>query len=82
MNQKNPPNKKPNGISVAGEEYRATVMLINTRDPTGRPKLVTILHDDQEIEIAGGEEFLIAYVSRKMLRKTKGPDAEPKPEGG
>ena len=63
--------KKPNGISVAGEEYRATVFLINTKDAHGRPKLCTALHDDQSIDLAGGEEFLIAYVSAKMLAKKK-----------
>ena len=62
--------KKPIGISIAGEEYKATVMLIHTKDEKGRPKLLTILHDEQKVELAVGEEFLIAYVSRKMLKET------------
>ena len=33
--------KKPAGISVVGEEYGATVFLINTKDQHGRPKLCT-----------------------------------------
>lgn len=63
--------KKPAGISVAGEEFEATVFLIHTKDEHGRPKLCTVLHEEQSIDIAGGEEFLVAYVTRKMLRKRK-----------
>ncbi len=61
----------PKGISVAGEEYRVAVLLINTKDSKGRPKLCTFIHEEQSIELAGGEEFLTAFVPRKMLQERK-----------
>lgn len=67
--------KTPGGISVAGEDYQVVVLLINTKDPDGRPKLTTFIHDDNTISLAGGEEFITAYVPRHMLRKRRKPDA-------
>ena len=50
--------ERPGNINLDGEVFRATLMLINTRDRHGRPKLVTILHDDEIIDLHGDEEFL------------------------
>lgn len=60
--------KSPPQIRVAEETYKATVLLIHSK-VEGVPKLLSLLRDDQTIDLAGGEEFLIAYVPAHMLEK-------------
>ena len=60
--------KHPPQIRVLDETYKATVFLIHSK-VDGVPKLLSLLRDDQTIDLAGGEEFLIAYVPAHMLEK-------------
>ncbi len=64
-----PGPKKPGRISLGGETYYATVFLILAKNPDGSPSLCRLIPDDHQVELAGGEEFLICYVSATMLRK-------------
>lgn len=52
-----------------GERYKLVVGLIHSKDEKGRPKLITLIHDEQTINLAGGEEFVTLYLPAKMLRK-------------
>lgn len=55
-----------------GKELRfvETIFLINTKYPDGSPRNCTLLPDDHTIELAGGEEFLRAFVNEEMLSKS------------
>lgn len=57
------PKELPPVIQLAnGYLFKLAVLLIHHRDQNGRPKLVTILHDDDLIDIAGGEDFQVVYL--------------------
>lgn len=62
------PENKPRIIVLGGERYHATVFKIQTRYENGIPEDCTLLHDNITVEVVGGEAFLIAYVSERMLR--------------
>lgn len=62
---KKPP--RPEVIKAGSEWYKLVVLLIHTKDRDGRPKLATFVHDDEKIDLAGGEEFITAYVPKNML---------------
>lgn len=59
----------PDHIDVCGEVYKLTVMLIHAKNPDGSPSLMTRIPDDRKINLAGGEEFMTAYVPRAMVTK-------------
>ena len=66
--------KKRNGlparIHIEGQgTYVPVVMKIQTKDEQGRPEDLTLVPDDRSVEIVGGEEFLIAYVLRKLVKR-------------
>jgi hypothetical protein len=52
----------PDGVTINGVEHRRVVLLVHSRDRHDRPKLLTIIHADETVELAGGEEFITAYV--------------------
>lgn len=66
MSKKRPP-KMPRVIITPRGRYVAQVFLINTKEK-GVPRLCTMIPDDHEINLAGGEEFLIAYVPEHMTK--------------
>lgn len=51
-------------------EYHAQVFLIHTKN-NGVPRLCTLIPDGGTIELAGGEEFMICYVAKKMLEENQ-----------
>jgi hypothetical protein len=59
---------KPARLSLGGESYVPIVLLIHTKNPDGSPALMTSIPDDHKIDLAGGEEFMIAYAPRSMVK--------------
>lgn len=53
--------------TAAGDRYIPTLFRIESRDEKGRPESLVLLPGDRQIEIVGGEEFLIAYVLAQTL---------------
>lgn len=65
-----PKDNKPKEIFIpSAGKYRAAVLLVNTKDEHGRPKLCTFLHEEQSIHLAGGEEFVIVYAGKSVYEK-------------
>ena len=62
------PEKRPKIVNVGGDLYYSTLFLIHTKHPDGTPALCKLMKDDGVIDLAGGEEFFIAYVSKTMLK--------------
>jgi hypothetical protein len=62
---------KPRTIYVNGERFDAVPFLINTKNSSGRPRLCTMMEEDAGISLAGGEEFMVCYVSQVMQRGGK-----------
>lgn len=60
---------RPEVVKAGTEWYQLVVLLIHTKNQHGRPKLATFLHDEEKIELAGGEEFVTAYVPKAVLEK-------------
>lgn len=54
----------PGVLTVGGKRYIRVACLVHTkqRDKGERPKLLSIIYHDEKVELAGGEEFVIAYV--------------------
>lgn len=42
------------------------LFLINTKYPDGSPRNCTLIPDEHIVDLAGGEEFLRAYIDEKM----------------
>lgn len=66
---------KPKVLNLNGEAYVPVVLLIHTKHPDGSPALMKSIRDDDTIELAGGEEFMIAYAPRSMVKPDR-PSAE------
>lgn len=60
---------KPQIVKAGDEWYQLVVLLIHSKDARGRPKLATFIHDEETVDLAGGEEFITAFVPKKMLEK-------------
>lgn len=60
--------KMPAVLSLNGEPYVPVVLLIHTKFPDGTPALMKRIRDDDKIELAGGEEFMIGYAPKHMVR--------------
>lgn len=56
-------------VVIDNEVYVPIVLLIHTKNPDGSPGLMKHIGWDDTIELAGGEEFLVAYAPRKMIAK-------------
>lgn len=63
------PPTQPLRISVNGEPYRLMVFIIHTKDARDHrtPALCKMLKDGDAIDLAGGEEFMTAYVPENMI---------------
>lgn len=49
--------------NIKGKDYQLVVLHVLERDAEGRPSKVTVGYDDTTFKVAGGEQFLTAYVS-------------------
>ena len=49
------------------QEYVVAIGLLHTKDEQKRPKLVSIVYDDDTIELAGGEEFMTVLIPKVMI---------------
>lgn len=59
---------KPLRLSIGGECYVPVVLLIHTKHPDGSPALMTSIPEDRKIDLAGGEEFMVAFAPRSMVK--------------
>ena len=62
---------KPGRLILGDESYVPIVLLIHTKNPDGSPGLMKHIAEDATIELAGGEEFMIAYAPEKMIRRPR-----------
>lgn len=60
-------SKAPKIIDIKGRRYKLTLFLINTRNSAGFPKLLTRIEETTIVSLAGGEEFMTAYVPEEMV---------------
>lgn len=59
---------KPGKLTMPnGDKYRPTVLLITSRTPNGLPHECRIIHDDETVQLKGGEEFAVVYILEKLL---------------
>lgn len=60
---------KPGQIQFSDDKkYRATVLHVTGRTENGRPRECRVLHDDESIDLQGGEQFVIVYFPVEMLQ--------------
>lgn len=56
----------PGRIIINGEPWCATTFLVHTKD--GKvPALCKLLQEGKEVDLQGGEEFMVAYVRSRVL---------------
>ncbi len=63
---------KPALLNLGGEAYVPVVLLIHTKFPDGTPALMKRIRDGDSIDLAGGEEFMIGYAPKSMVRREDG----------
>ena len=51
----------PRLVSVDGQIYQLTVLLVHTRHKDGVPALVKVLKEDSPMEMQGEEGFMVVY---------------------
>ena len=54
---------------LAGEPFKPIVLLVTGRCPDGRPGTCVMVHDDQTVQLQGGEEFIVGFAPAKVLAK-------------
>lgn len=59
---------KPRTLVLGDEPYVPIVLLIHTKNPDGSPGLMKHITDEQTIDLAGGEEFMVAYAPKAMIK--------------
>lgn len=64
--------RKPTTILVGDDKYVATVFKVDEHDPDGVPRKLTMVGDNEEITLEGGEHFVIMYMLFSMRRQSKG----------
>ena len=52
----------PRTKTVRGQIYNASVFQILTKDALGRPKDTRMIHEEETVNLEGGEEFMVGYV--------------------
>jgi hypothetical protein len=60
--RENMPPKKVTSVTLAGERYEATVLLVTARDSQGRPKFLEIMYEGDAAKVNGAPDFMIAYL--------------------
>ena len=56
----------PRTKTVRGEVYVACVFQILAKDDLGRPKDTKMIHAEETVNIAGGEEFMVGFVLKPL----------------
>lgn len=56
-------------VLVDAEVYRASVLLVRSRDVNGRPLQCEVIHQDRKVDVEDGTEFLIIYMRGDELVK-------------
>ncbi len=60
---------RPALVNVAGTTYVPIVLLIHTKHQDGSPALMKHIQDDATIDLQGGEEFMIVYAPKAMIKQ-------------
>lgn len=60
--------KRPTKLVVGGVQYEAVVLKVEQRT-NGQPRLLSVLLDDEKTGVQDGDEFLIVYAQRHLIRK-------------
>lgn len=47
---------------------QCVALLVHSRDKDMRPKLNTIIHPGEKVDLHGSEDFVLAYVDKKLLQ--------------
>lgn len=68
INQHGPILIRDNAPPFKVQRYLPAVFLINTKHHDGTPALCTRIRDDDHIDLAGGEEFLVGYIPEIMTK--------------
>lgn len=58
-------------IKIGNDEYKCVVGLVHTKDDLGRPKLITLIHEEQVVHLNGGEEFVTLFGSPAVWHRKK-----------
>lgn len=61
--------KQPRRILIGDKYFEMVAFLIHTKDEHGRPALCKVIPDDHVVNLAGGEEFMVGYVTTGMMTK-------------
>lgn len=56
-------------VEVDEEIYRASVLMVRSRDTRGRPLECELIHADRKVAVEDGVEFFIIYVQSSELQK-------------
>jgi len=57
-------------VLINGEMYKAVVMKV-TKAEDGRPRVLHALYDEESTKLEGGEEFIVAYLPKTVLKLKK-----------
>jgi hypothetical protein len=63
--------KNPGRLVLGRDEYKPSVLVITLRDKKGRPRLATFLYPDDPVEPPIGEEYHVAYMIGRSMRRRR-----------
>ena len=66
-----PKFNNPGSIHRHNKVYKPFVLRVETIDEQGRPENVTMIHDEQAVEISGGEWFLVGFIDEETIKRGK-----------
>ena len=47
---------------IGGKSYQLVIGKVESKDTLGRPKSVTIIYDEESVDLKGGEEFVTLWM--------------------
>jgi hypothetical protein len=55
--------------TIQGKDHDLVLFRVDEKDEHGRPKRVTVLYDEQTVQIEQGMEFVTAFVPSDCVKK-------------
>lgn len=59
----------PRYATINGRRYVSVAVKVQSRYEDGTPEDLTLIPDNQMVELVGGEEFLLVYVLESVVNK-------------
>lgn len=61
----------PRKVKIDADVYELVLLQVLARDELGRPTQTRMIHDDDVVDLQGGEQFITAYVPLDTVGPTR-----------